>query len=248
MSLIDDELTSALALLKRGLTDKPRVLELQRRRAELEGDMSDYRASIAGARQRAEETQLRMAELQATTVSDVVEQLRDARSVAYEMAQKVAAAEDVLRRTEIRSPIDGVVVGLKVHTLGGVVAAGEPLLEIVPSGGELNIQASIDPLDIDQVKVGMPATVRLSALNRRNQAEIDADVVTVSADRLTDPATGFAYYLARVALRPGSPGLGTVTMQPGMSAEVMIRTGARTPWEYLSEPIVRAMRRSLREK
>ena len=94
----------------------------------------------------------------------------------------------------------------------------------------------------------MPATVRLSALNRRTEALIEGELTTVSADRLTDPATGYAYYLARIELRPDSPELASVTLQPGMSADVSIRTGARTPWEYLIAPIARNLNRSLREK
>jgi HlyD family type I secretion membrane fusion protein len=248
LTLIGEELASAMKLLERGLIDRPRVLQLQREQAKLEGEIGEHRAEVASARQGIEESNLRLTELRAAATTEVVAELREVKARAYELSQQLAAARDVLTRTEIRSPIDGTVVGLKVHTIGGVIAEGEPLLDIVPSDDELVVRASIDPLDVDQVEPGLPATVRLSALNRRTETVIEGELTTVSADRLTDPATGYAYYLARIELRRDSPELDSVTLQPGMSADVLIRTGARTPWDYLIAPIARNLNRSLREK
>jgi HlyD family type I secretion membrane fusion protein len=248
IALVDDELRDALTLLKQGLTNKPRVLALQRQKAELEGNVSNYVASIGAARQRIEEAHLRAAELQATSVFAVADQLHDVRSRVHELEQKLAAAEDVVRRTEIRSPINGVIVGLKIHTVGGVISAGEPLLDIVPINEELIVQASIDQLDIDQVEVGLPVTVWLWALNRRNRAALEGTLKTISADRLIDPNTGAAYYLARVELNTDAPEFRSVALHAGMSADVLIRTGARTPWEYLMAPITRSLALALREE
>lgn len=239
LSLIDEELVAAQSLLMKGLTNKPRVLALQREIAEIEGSIGSFRAAIGVARQRIEEAQLRGAELKAASATEVVKGLEEATSNAYEMSQKLAAAEDILRRTEIRSPIDGIVVGIKVHTQGGVVAAGQPLLDVVPTNEKLVIQASIDALDIDQVRPGLPANIGLWAVNRRSRTAIEGHLQTVSADRFVDPKNGFSYYLARVELSSDSPGLKSVTLQPGMSADVAIRTGARTPWEYFIAPIAR---------
>ncbi|MCA8881313.1 MAG: HlyD family type I secretion periplasmic adaptor subunit [Rhodobacteraceae bacterium] len=246
--LIAEQLEGATALLDRGLMDRPRVLELQQKEAELDGRIGSFRADIASAKQGVEEANLRFAELRADTTSEVVEQLRDVRSRAYELSQQLAAAQDVLARTEIRSPINGTVVGLKVHTIGGVISAGEPLMDIVPSDDELVVRASIDPRDIDEVHQGLPASVRLISLNHRVQTAIEAKVSTVSADRLVDPATGYGYYLARVQLLPDSPEMASVTLQPGMAADVLIRTGTRTPWDYLIAPIARNFTLSLREE
>ena len=245
-ALIEEELAGAQALLDRGLIDRPRVLELQRGMAEIDGDISEHQGDIASARQAIEETRLRLAELRATATTEVVAELREVRARAYELSQELAAAEDVLARTEIRSPIDGTIVGLKVHTVGGVIAEGEPLLDIVPSDDELVVRASIDPLDIDEVHVDLPATVRLLALNRRTETVLEGEVKTVSADRLTDPVTGYSYYLARIELRADTSE--RASLQPGMAADVSIRTGARTPWEYLVAPIARNLNRSLREE
>jgi HlyD family type I secretion membrane fusion protein len=247
IALIDDELRDALTLREQGLMIKPRVLELQRQKAELEGSASSYRASIGTARQNIEQARLKMAETRANEVSAGAEALRAVRALAYELEQKLAAAADVMNRTEIRSPIPGTVVGLKVHTIGGVITAGEPLLDVVPLNEKLVIQASVDQLDIDQIHVGLPATIWLWALNRRNRAALEGHIETISADRLVDPNTGNAYYLARVLLDTEGADLASVTIQPGMSADVMIRTGERTTWSYLTTPIARGLSMSMRE-
>jgi epimerase transport system membrane fusion protein len=247
LALIEEELTSANSLLDRGLMEAPRVLALRRTQAELEGTISQHRAAIGVAQQRAEEALLRMAELRTSMANEVEEQLREMRTRAYELGQRLAAAQDVLDRTMIRSPIAGTVVGLAVHTVGGVIAAGQPLLDVVPLNDKLVVRATIDPLDIDQVTEGLPATIWLSALNRRTQTGIEGRVQTVSADRLTDPRTGLPYYLARVELEAAAAEHSTVPLQAGMSADVMIKTGARTVWDYLSAPIVRSLSFALRE-
>ncbi|CAM4170964.1 HlyD family type I secretion periplasmic adaptor subunit [Palleronia rufa] len=248
LSLLGDEMETVTTLLDRQLAQRSRLQELQREQAKLEGTISSNRAAIGTARQRMEETTLRMSELRASEANSVVEELRATRANAYELRQKLAEARDVLRRTEIIAPIPGVVVNLGVSTVGGVVAPGQALLDLVPSGDKLVIQATIDPLDIDQVSVGLPATVWLSALNRRSQTGIEGSVKTISADRITDPRTGAAYYLSRIELDPEDVEGSEVPLQPGMSAEIMIRTGERTAWDYIAAPISRAISRGLREE
>jgi HlyD family type I secretion membrane fusion protein len=248
MALLDEELAAKRELLRRELARKPQVLALQRERMQLDSTVSDHQAGIATARQKIEEARLRRAELQAAATAEVDAQLREVRGRAYELTQQLAAALDVLRRTEIRAPIDGTVVGLAVHTVGGVIAPGEQLMGIVPRDDELVVLASIDPLDIDQLSVGLPATVQLSALNRRTHAPLEGELTTISADVITDPTSGEPYYLGRVELSGDASTLGVAALQPGMSAEVMVRTGIRSPWEYLVTPITRTMARSLREE
>lgn len=247
LALLDEEIAAVRALYDRNLTDKPRMLQLQRDRAELQGEIASYRAAIGTARQRIEENALRRSELLNSRATEIVEQLRDTRARAYELGQRLAAASDVMGRTEIRSPVDGVVTGLQVHTVGGVIAAGQPLMDIVPVSDTLVVQATIDPLDIDQVSQGQAAQVWLSALNRRSQRPIEGVVRTLSADRLIDPQSGAAYYAARIELDRAEVEKGAVPMQPGMSAEVMIHTGARTTLDYLLSPITRFISRSMRE-
>ena len=248
LSLLDDEMGTVTTLLDRQLAQRSRLQELQREQARLEGTVASNQAAIGTAQQRIEESTLRMAELRASEANSVVEQLRATRASAYELRQKLAEAQDVLRRTEITAPIPGVVVNVNVSTVGGVIAPGQPLMDIVPSDDKLVIQATIDPLDIDQVSIGLPATVWLSALNRRSQTGIEGKVKTISADRITDPRTGAAYYLSRIELDPEDVERSEIPLQPGMSAEIMIRTGERTTWDYVSAPISRAISRGLREE
>jgi HlyD family type I secretion membrane fusion protein len=246
LQLIGEELKDAIILLNQGLTNRPRVLALMRQKAEIEGAIASYSASIGVARQRIEDARLKSAELKANDSTEIVKSLDGVRTRAYELAQKLAAAEDIMHRTQIRSPTDGIVVTMKVNTIGGVIAAGQPLIDIVPKNDKLVVQASIDALDIDQVQVGLPATVWLWAANRRNRAAIEGKLKIVSADRIVDPKTGSAYYAARIELED-VPTDGQIALQPGMGADVMIRTGARTPWDYIKAPIADFINWSLRE-
>ena len=135
----------------------------------------------------------------------------------------------------------------RLYTVGGVIAAGQVMMDIVPVSDMLVVLATIDPLDIDQVRPDMAAQVWLSALNRRTDRPLDGRVITVSADRLTDPATGAPFYQARVQLDPASLQGQTIPIQAGMVAEVMIRTAERTTWDYIMSPITQFLQSSLRE-
>ena len=247
LEIVTQELATAQDLYERQLTERPRVLAIEREQAQLEGAIGQLEAAIGTARQRLAEAELRMTEFEAARASEIVDELRVAEARVYELGQRIDAAQDVLRRTLIRSPIDGVVVDLNVHTVGGVVSGGETLLNVVPVNDKLVVQATIDPLDIDRVGVGQEATVWLSAVNRRTQSGLPARVQTISADRLVDPRSGAPYYLARVELDTAAVERSAIPLQAGMGAEVMIRTGARTTWEYVSAPIARSFSRTFRE-
>lgn len=248
LSLVEEELVDAMSLYKQQLTVKPRILALERDKAELEGLISQSRAAIGTATQKVQEAELRVSEMRAEMGTEVVQQLRETRARAYELSQRLTAAEDRMGRTEIRSPLAGVVVGLQVHTIGGVIGAGQPLLDVVPANDKLVIHAMVNPLDIDQIEVGLPASVWLSAVNRRTQSALQGTVRTVSADRLVDAQTGKDYYLARVELDMDEVERSTVPLQQGMSTEVMIRTGARTALDYLAAPLTRGLNRAMREE
>lgn len=248
LAIVEEELATVTRLFEQQLVDRPRVLALERSKAELEGGNAQYRAQIGEARQRVEEARLRVAELEATRANEIEEELRTVRARVYELGQRLSAARNVVDRTAIRAPVAGIVVGLNVHTVGGVIAAGERLLDIVPVNDRLIVQAAIDPLDIDQVAVGLPAKVWLSAVNRRTHLAIDGEVTMVSADRVIDPQTGVAFYMVRVEFDGEAAQQNDVPLQAGMSAEVMINTGARTTWDYISAPIGRFLSRALREE
>ncbi|MGF1544784.1 MAG: HlyD family type I secretion periplasmic adaptor subunit [Parvularculaceae bacterium] len=245
--LLAEELREVEQLFKEGLVPKPRLLALRGRVAEVEGGLSDLEAQIAQAQQRIVSARLEMGELRTAHETAVVDAYRAERASVFDLEQKVVSATDVLARTKVVSPIDGVVVDLQVRTLNGVVGPGDKLLDVVPTSDELVVEASVDPSDIDEVRAGMPAFIQLTSLSRRTRKPIEGQVDFVSADRLLDPETGGAYYQARVKLSPTSLGSQRVELQAGMGAEVFIRTGERTPLEYLAAPIFRMLNRGLRE-
>lgn len=247
LALAQEEHREIKTLFEQGLTPKPRMLELQGRAAALEGTLSEHRASIAREQKSILESEMQMGELRTQTMAEISEQLRAERAEAHDLSQKLVAAEDILKRTQIRSPIDGVVVNLQVHTQDGVIAAGEPLLEVVPSSDELVVEALIDPEDIDEVRAGLPAHVQLTSINRRRRTPMNGEVSDVSADRLTDEQTGKAFYRARIQLDTEALATMGDTLLAGMGADVFIRTGARTPLDYLLEPITRSLQLGLRE-
>lgn len=248
LELASDEIESFQKLFEQGLTDKSRLRDLQRQLAEVTGEHSQSVSAIARANQNINETQLQKTELKTKFLNEVVQELGKVQDELFDLSEKTRAAEDVLKRTIIRAPITGTVVGLQVHTRGGVIAPGQNLLDIVPKDEQLIVEAFVDPDDIDVVAVGLKAQVRLTALSRRNVLPIEGRVVTVSADRLTNTRTGEVYFLARVVLQEDlDEVLNGESLYPGMQAEVMIVTGSRTTVEYLSKPIVDSMNRAFRE-
>ena len=246
-SLLNEELSEVEKLFQKGLVPKPRRLALQRRLAEIDGELSALRAGIAQAQQSIIAARLEMSEQRATTKTTVIDRLRAEQSKIYELEQKIVSAEDVLRRTKVVSPIDGIVVDLQIHTLDGVVGPGQRLLDVVPSSDELVVEASVNPSDIEEVRAGMPAHVQLTALSRRSRLPIEGRVTFVSADRLIDQQSGAAFYQARIQLDPASIEERGAVLQAGMGAEVFIRTGERTPLDYVIAPIARILNRGLRE-
>lgn len=248
LALVEEELAGVRTLYDKGFARKPKMLQLQRRAAEIEGARNMHQAQIARARQSIGETRMRAADLETTRLNQVVEELRKAQAELYDLNERLRAAEDVLARTEIRAPLDGTVVDLQVHSAGGVIASGAPLLDIVPREQRLVVEARIDPQDIDVVYVGLEAQVRFTAFNQRHRAPAEARLTSISADLLTDEASGQSYYLARVELVGDAAGAAQLAeLHPGMQAEVMIVTGARSALDYLLEPLLLSFNRAFRE-
>ena len=247
--LIDDELVGLQTLFDKGLTPKSRLLALQRRKAEIQGERGQNLAAIARARQNIAEAEIRIFELRTEQVSEVVSELREVETELLDLEERLGAAEDVQRRTDVISPVDGVIVDMQVHTTGAVIQPGERLMDVVPGNEKLVIEARVTPTDIDVVHAGLPAQVRLVAFNQRITPTVEGVVSSVSADRLTDEATGEAYFTARIELaNPDDPSLAGLVLLPGMPAEVLIRTGERTLVQYLVSPVQQSFTRSLTEQ
>ena len=166
-----------------------------------------------------------------------------------EYAERKVAAEDQLRRIDIRAPISGIVHEMNVHTVGGVISAGEQLMLVVPAADQLTVESRVAPQDIDQVRIGQTASLRFSAFSQRTTPEITGTVSRVSADVTTEQRTGATYYTARIAIDPSEISrLGDVKLLPGMPVEAFIKTGDRTVGSYLTKPLYDQIARAFRER
>ena len=248
LDLIGQEIADVQTLVDQGLARRPRLLELERQAADIEGRRSSNIAGIARARNQIGEAKLRIRELRKQRINEVLEQLREVQTELYDIAERMSAAEDVLARMTIRAPLAGRIVGLAVHTVGGVIASGAPLMDIVPKDDRLIVEARVSPMDIDIVKPELPAQVRFTSFSQRSFAPLDGIVTRVSADVITDPSTGELYYLAQIEVSEDiGDALGGAALYPGMPAEVMIVTGERTALDYFFKPLESSINRAFRE-
>jgi len=248
LRLIGEEITNKSALLDRGLVTKPQVLLLQRQQAEIEGAMNQNVAAIARAKQVVAETQLRISDLRTNRVNEASKDHGEALKDMLDFAEKTRAARDVLNRTVVRAPLDGTVMELAAHTIGGVVSPASTLMEIVPTADQLTVEAKVDVKDIDHVHAGLPAQVRLVNYSQRDTPTLDGKVDWVSADRVDDPKAGASYYSAKIDVdRTQLKALDNVHLYPGMPVEVMILGNERTVFDYLLGPVNRTFARAMRE-
>ena len=247
IKLQKDELGANLRLLEQGYVQRTRVLALQRAVAEYEARHGEHRAELARARQRAAELELRILGLRNAYVQGATDELKDATARAFELEERLRPSSDAAARQRIVAPIDGEVVGARVFGPGAVVGPREVLMEIVPHGERLVVEARIRPEDIDHVRPGSPADVRLTAFKPRTTPLASGTVRYVSADRLVEPQSGSAYYLAHIDVPAAALAQAGLRLQAGMPAEIFIRTDARSPFDYLAAPITDFLRRALRE-
>lgn len=246
---LNGELESLLKLLERGMIDKTRVLTLQRELAEVEGEHGELTSKIAAAKTSIDEKELEQFQLNKRFQEEVATDLRQVESDLFDFSERLLAARHTYEHTEIRAPVSGVIVGKGVHTVGGVIAPGETILELVPSDDRLIVEAKVAPIDIDDVKLGLEAGVRFSAFNQRTTPELIGQLTYVSADILENQKSGELYYLARIEVNEIELSRleSTKVVQPGMPADVMIKTGERTLFDYMVEPLLANFRKALRE-
>lgn len=243
-----DEITELADLLAEGFVDKQRLLDQERKLNILRSEIADHQSEITKTRLQISETELQILQLNKDFSADVVAQLAEVQTKVFDLQERMSALEDRLTRIVIRAPEDGMIIGMTVHTVGGVISPATPLLDIVPAQSDLIIEAQVSPIDIDRVRVGKPADIRFSAFNSSTTPVMKGEVVHVSADRLINQDTGMPYYLARVTLtEEGARALGSLQLQPGMPAEVLINTGARTMLQYLVSPATDAFAKSMIE-
>jgi len=248
MALIDEQLIGVDALYAKQLVSIVQVMALRRDRARLEGEQGQATADVAQARAQIEEIELQILQADEDFRSDALKDLRDADGRIAELQERIIAAEDQLRRTDIRAPQSGIVHELVVHTVGGVIGVGETVMEIVPDDA-LVIDARVSPGDIDQVVPGAQAMVRVLAGNRRTTPELAGTVSRISPDLSRDERTGQSWFAVRVALDSGETAkLADLRLVPGMQAETFIGTGDRSALDYMLKPLWEQIARSFRER
>lgn len=250
IALIEEEIKAVKTLVRKGLERKPRLLGLQRRQAEISSARSGREASIARASQQIGETEIRISTARSQFLDEVAGRLSETRTRLASVEEEIEARRDILDRTVIAAPVSGIIVGRRFSTAGGVVRPGDTLLDIVPDGGNLQIDARVAPTDIDIVHPGLGAKVHLLSFSQRALPAVEGTVINVSADSLEDERTGERYYKARVLIEiEDLQAAGDdIQLTPGMPADVLIVTGERTLLSYLSQPLRDSFRRSFREE
>jgi len=249
IALVLNELTGVRELYDKRLVQISRLTQLERDSARLNGERAQYIASRAQAKGKITETELQIIQVDKDVVSEVSKDLRETNDKIGELIERKVAAEDQLRRIDIRAPQDGMVLQSNVHTVGGVVTAGDALMLIVPQADDLQVEAKVNPVDIDKLQIGQKTLLRLSAFNQRTTPELNGLVSRVSPDVTTDQRTGQSYYTIRVTMPAEEIArLGDVKMIPGMPVEAFVQTGDRTMLSYLMKPLHDQLMRAFREK
>ena len=248
ITLIEHELAGVRDLFNKNLVPMTRLTSLERDATRIDGERGQLIATIAQAKGKIAELRLQIIQIDQDLSSEVAKEMREIDSKIGEFVERKVSAMDQLKRTDIRSPQDGTVFQSTVHTVGGVMPAGEPIMLIVPEADKLTIEARVNPQDIDKVQLGQIAALRFSAFNVRTTPEIFGTVSRVSADTTTDQRTNQSYYTIRIAMPPEQvTRLGDVKLVPGMPVEAFVKTGERTVISYLMKPLSDQINRAFRE-
>ncbi len=245
---IEEELKGVRELYQKNLVQLPRLNALERDAASIEGQRGQLIAAVAQAESRIAETSFQIIQIDEQMRAEAMQELRDIQSKIAEYTERKVAAEDQLKRIDIRAPSDGYVHQLNVHTIGGVISPAEPVMLIVPTNDKLELEAKVLPNEIDQVKLGQKATVKVHASNARMLPDLHGKVSRISADVSRDQQTGMTYYTIRVELPPEEiKRLEGLHLIAGMQAEVFVQVNDRTPLEYFFKPMKDQLTRAFRE-
>ncbi len=249
--LQSQQLQSIKELSEAGYAPKNQVLQLEQSQSELRSTMADLQGNLNRLQRSIAEVEQRKLQRRGEYMKEVSQQLADVRREVEANQQKLKAVTEELDRTQIKSPVDGQVVGLTLGSVGGVVSPGQRLMDIVPMGESLLVDAKIPPHIIDKVKAGQNVEVRFSTFANSPQLVLDATLLSLSSDVIAEqtPMGVQSYYLARIQITPdGIKTLGKRVIQPGMPAEVLIKTGERSLLTYLLHPLTKRIAASMKEE
>ena len=248
LALVRQEIIGVEGLVRMGLERLPRLLSLQREEARLIGERGETIENVARTQQAVGEAEMQRAQLVRTRQEEIAKELRELQGRMLELREREISANDQLMRLTIDAPESGMVMDLRYSTRGGVIAAGSQVASIVPQEERLVVEAQITPVDVDTVRIGMPASIRLSHAAARTTPILEGLVERISPDRMTDQRTGMPYFVARIAIAPEELTKHEyLRLQPGMHAEVLIRRGERSFASYLARPLSDRFAKSIRE-
>ena len=247
LKLQKEELESNERLLAQGYVQRTRLMTLQRAVAEYEARHSERRAELSKSRQRTSELEFRVLSMRNTYVQAATDELKESATRMFDLEERIRPSRDASERQKIVAPIAGEVVGLRVFNAGSVIGPREVLMEIVPTEKRLIVEARIRPEDINHVKQGSEADIRLTAYQSRTTPLVAGTVLYVSGDRLVEQQTGHPYYTVHIDVPEKSLSDANLKLQAGMPAEVFIRTDTRSALDYLLAPVTTYLRRAMRE-
>ena len=247
----NEELKEWEVLYAQKLIDKIKIRDLNREINSLEGEIESNKSEAARLAEQINEIKTQQLLTEKEFTNQVLDQIVQVKNNMSDLKSKISHLEDIISKSEIKSPTNGIVVGLTAHTEGSVVRPGENILDIVPENADLIVVARVQIQDIDKVTVGLLSDIRFSAFNLKQAHVIQGEVIYVSADRFTDEATGEPYYEAKIKVTPdGILRLNEYKFKliPGMPAEVMINIGSRTPLSYFVKPFTEMLYRGFNEE
>lgn len=249
IELIARELQAVRDLWQKNLVSISRLTQLEREATRVEGERGQLIAASAQVKGKISETELQIIQIDQDLRSEVAKELREIQARVAEYVERKVAAEDQLKRIDIRAPLDGTVHQLAVHTVGGVIQAGEQIMLIVPEAERLIVEVRVNPQDIDQIQIGQRAVLRFAAFNQRTTPELFGSISQISADIVVEQRSGVSYYVARIALTEKEVArLGAVRLVAGMPVESFIETGQRSVLSYLAKPLLDHGARAFRER
>lgn len=245
--ILVEDLEGRESLLERGLIQRGQVTTQQRELAQLNGDIGRVEADTARWRGEIAALNIERLKLETTRREEAIGELRDLRAAELELRERLRNLDQTLDRLDIRAPMSGVVHGNTVFAVKSVVQSGQPIMYIIPQDQPLVVAVRLQPIHIDEVLVGQEAGLRFTAFDQRQTPEIEAHVSELSADVLTDEATGQTFYRAEITPDEGQMERLGQTLVPGMPVESYIHTGDRSPLAYLTKPLVDYFNRAMRE-
>lgn len=247
---LKQQLDANQSLFEKNFVQKTRLLDFKRALSEKEEKKGEYVANRAMANQKTSELELRIISLRNTYQQDAVNELKETRKHIFDLQDRLLPTADALKRLTVTAPVAGQIVGMRMHTTGGVVAPREPLMDIVPREGNLIVECKIQPQEIANVRVGQPVEMRFTAFKRRTTPTIDGKVKYVSSDSFSDTpmSGGRNYFLAHIEIDKESlKKLEGKQLTAGMPVDTYIQTGERTAWEYLMDPVISSFEQAFRE-